>query len=513
MKETVLARHSAYKGWDNMTAYLGNDSIKNYAFFLERGVKKKCTYFVKKHKNAEKLLSQLNNLQFSVEREARKVIRLNNLKGFARVLEKINFIINKVKYEKRQTWRGIEKTKTLRDLLRVKDSAKKLTTKKVLYEDMRINKLKANPGKIIGRSEDFYRKTKTKNKTNRILISKASHPGRFSNYQKIDLGNHISANLRKKKILTLFVFILSFLTRRYIFRKLPSQKIPQEALSAIAKDLLSEVNLRLGALVNGGCFFKKTQKNKKLLRASAILKASNFKVRNKVGYRCLQTKKRRAYVIKKLKKHKLIWGLLVKIKRPVVKNNLRRCSWYKSKGKEIAKSHFWKSIVFSQDLRKKALRRRLKEHYLKTRSISGKMRSRFFYKIKGQAKVEQKAKKKVLLGFFIANKQLKRYKSLRHKKTTFAPKLITYSRLPNKVSRALLMKRFFMYNALYHTRFKQRLNKSDEVNEDTYLFFRKFSYYKNNQGLISIFKLTFFLALKKKKFLIWWIACLWTIKR
>jgi len=190
--------------------------------------------------------------------------------------------------------------------LRVKDSAKKITTKKVLYEDMRINELKANPGKIIGRSEDFYRKTKTKNKTNRILISKASRPGRFSNYQKIDLGNHTNANLLKKKILTLFVFILSFLTGRYILRKLPSQKIAQEVLFAIAKDLLREVRLRLGALVNGGCFFKKMQKNKKLLRASAILKASNSKVRNKVGYRSLQTKKRRAYVTKKLKKHKLI---------------------------------------------------------------------------------------------------------------------------------------------------------------------------------------------------------------
>ena len=63
-------------------------------------MKKGCVYFVKKYKNAEILLSRLNSLRISVEKEARKVIRLKNLRGFRRVLEKINFVIDKVKYEK-----------------------------------------------------------------------------------------------------------------------------------------------------------------------------------------------------------------------------------------------------------------------------------------------------------------------------------------------------------------------------------------------------------------------------
>ena len=190
--------------------------------------------------------------------------------------------------------------------MRVKDSAKKLTPKKPLYEDMRTNKLRVDPRKTVRRDVVFYRKAKIRNKTNRVLISSASHPGRLSNQQKTDLGGHINTNFRKKKTLTLFALILALLSRRHIFKKLSSQKTSQRVLSAITDDFLGEIKLRLRVLGNRGFFFKKIQKNKKFLRISGVLKASTSKVRNNIGYRSLQVKKRRAHITKKLKKWKLI---------------------------------------------------------------------------------------------------------------------------------------------------------------------------------------------------------------
>lgn len=85
------------------------------------------------------------------------------------------------------------------------------------------------------------------------------------------------------------------------------------------------------------------------------------------------------------------------------------------------------------------------------------------------------------------------------KKTLFALKLITHGRISNERNKELLMKRFFMYNALYRVGRKQKRYKAQTPGKSVFFFFRKFSHYKNPQGLISIFKVAFFLASKKKK--------------
>ena len=112
---------------------------------------------------------------------------------------------------------------------------------------------------------------------------------------------------------------------------------------------------------------------------------------------------------------------------------------------------------------------------------------------------QQKARKLASLGFFILNKQLRRRTTPFLKTLPFVFKVISYNRITNARKKDLLMKRFFIYNTLYHIKRKQRRYKVRTAYKDVHFFFRRFSCYKNSQGLVSIFKLVFFIASKKKK--------------
>ena len=500
VKENKLNKYLPHKHWGKVIGHFSNNSIKNYAFFLENGVRSECVYFVKKYEKDELLLEQLSNLQASIEKEAGRVIRLRTLKGLMRVLEKIRPLITQLKCERKKARRNAKQVKFLRDLLKFRDSKKKATFKKLFYENMKTGKLKIDLEELTEQAEKLCRKVDIKDKFNRVLISEGSYLRRFGNYRKVGLISRLKVNFYKKKVLNCLALVLASLSKKYLLEKLSAQKTSQEVSVAVAEGFLGEIKLGLGVLGSSRYFFKKIQKNKKISKASALFRLSVSKFKDNLGYSSLLIKKRRAYITKKLKKWKLVWGLLIKLKNPKIKGDLKSHSRRKVRGRREPKLYFWKSLVFSRGLRKRTLNCRLKKQRLKAQLILGETPFWFFYKNRRRVvKIRQDTKKRALLRFFMANKGLKRRRGFVRKTPIISSRLITHNRLFNKVSKTLLIKRFFIHNMLYRIKLKRRSNKSEEINGDVYFFFRKFSYYKNNQGLISIFKLAFFLALKKKK--------------
>ena len=143
------------------------------------------------------------------------------------------------------------------------------------------------------------------------------------------------------------------------------------------------------------------------------------------------------------------------------------------------------------------LGRKLKKQYSKIQSILTKIQSYPQYKVTPHTtKPLRKAKRSAFLRLLMLNRKLERRVSPLQTPSLFILKLITYRRVFNKRGKKLLIGRFFMHNMLWGLKSKQKKSKATTLHEKAHSFSRRFSYYRNTQGLFSIFNLVFFSTLK-----------------
>jgi len=199
-------------------------------------------------------------------------------------------------------------------LSRLRDSTKNVVFKKSLHKSVKEGKLKISPGEIIKPEERLYRRTKFKGKKNKVRVVRIDHLTNLSKYQRLNLKNHINIRFYKKKVLKNLLFTVEGLWNIFIIKGLPTLTFFHMMEESSTFEPLYKAAPRLRVLEGVRYFFKKMQKNKRFLKASNGSKVRALKGKSNSAQNSLQVKRRRAHIIKKLKKQRPARRLLVILK-------------------------------------------------------------------------------------------------------------------------------------------------------------------------------------------------------
>lgn len=225
-------------------------------------------------------------------------------------------------------------------MLRLRDSTKNVIFKKSLHKSVKEGKLKIGPGEIIKREEKLYRRTKFKGKNNKAKVIRVDHLTRLSKYQRLNLKKYINTCLYKKKVLKNLLFTVEGLWNMFIIKGLPTLTFFHMMEESSTFNQLYKVAPKLRALDGVRYFFKKIRKSKRFLKASKGPKVRTLKSKSNLAQNSLQVKKRRAHVIKKLKKQRLTRRLLVILRAIETKEPHREHKLSKAKYKKNPKLFF-----------------------------------------------------------------------------------------------------------------------------------------------------------------------------